>query len=349
MRLLSIAAPIFITLMSAFAFATPTQSPAADNDALTPQQIAKQAFPSVIMVTVDDQHGQPLALGSGFIYCPGIAVTNLHVMDGGHNATIRVVGQKEGIRVLGISKIDERNDLAFLAFEKRELPPLPLATRQPEIGDDVYVIGNPQGLEGTFSAGLVSGIRKVESDSVLQITAPISQGSSGGPVLNNRGQVVGMAVAAMRDGQNLNFAIPVTAIRSAGTKLTTPKPISAALLEVNKETRSVVRDSGGQDLIGVKLHSFAWEDLGRISFSVKNQLDTPIQSVRILAIFYAADGEPLDTSSAIIIDTIGNKLASRETIFVDNTVRRLAETADKERYPLGIRVEFRILSFRVVE
>lgn len=76
-----------------------------------------------------------------------------------------------------------------------------------EVGDNVYVVGNPRGLEGTFSQGLVSGVRNVKGNRYLQITAAISEGSSGGPILNESGQVVGIAVASVREGQNLNFAV----------------------------------------------------------------------------------------------------------------------------------------------
>jgi hypothetical protein len=68
-------------------------------------------------------------------------------------------------------------------------------------------VGNPHGLEGTFSAGIVSSIRRVDDDALLQITAPISPGSSGGPIVNSKGEVVGIAVASLVEGQNLNFAI----------------------------------------------------------------------------------------------------------------------------------------------
>jgi len=81
-------------------------------------------------------------------------------------------------------------------------------------GDEIYVIGNPEGLEGTFSKGVISGIRSIDGRSYFQITAPISPGSSGGPVLNASGEVIGVAVASWRTGQNLNFAIPVFYVRS---------------------------------------------------------------------------------------------------------------------------------------
>lgn len=77
-----------------------------------------------------------------------------------------------------------------------------------QIGDVVYAVGNPLGFEGTFSQGIISAIRELESRQIIQITAPISPGSSGGPILNNKGQVIGMLVSTIEGGQNINFAIP---------------------------------------------------------------------------------------------------------------------------------------------
>ncbi len=81
------------------------------------------------------------------------------------------------------------------------------------IGDEVFAVGNPKGLEGTFSQGIVSSIRKTEKRNLLQITASISAGSSGGAILNDKGEVIGVAVGAIESGQSLNFAIPVLLLR----------------------------------------------------------------------------------------------------------------------------------------
>ena len=83
-----------------------------------------------------------------------------------------------------------------------------------QIGDKVYVAGNPQGLEGSFSDGIISAIRGGSADKFFQMTAPISQGSSGGPVVNARGEVIGVSFATHLEGQNLNFAIPVNYLKA---------------------------------------------------------------------------------------------------------------------------------------
>jgi hypothetical protein len=115
------------------------------------------------------------------------------------------LGQKS-VNEVSVVRTDGKEDLALLRVEERVMRPLTLAHTTVAVGDVVYVVGNPQGLEGTFSQGIVSALR---GNSFVQITAPISHGSSGGPVLNARGEVIGVAVGAIEEGQNLNFAIPV--------------------------------------------------------------------------------------------------------------------------------------------
>ena len=83
-----------------------------------------------------------------------------------------------------------------------------------EIGEPVYAAGNPSGLEGTFSDGIISSIRGDGAYKIPQITAPISPGSSGGPVLNEKGEVIGVSVLTIRNGQNFNFAIPINYLKS---------------------------------------------------------------------------------------------------------------------------------------
>jgi S1-C subfamily serine protease len=99
-----------------------------------------------------------------------------------------------------------------------------------KIGQPVFVVGNPQGLEGTFSNGLVSSIRRFGDDYLVQMTAPISLGSSGGPVLNDEGKVVGVSVGMLQHGQNLNFAIPSEYLANL-LKLLRNAPPSGSLVE----------------------------------------------------------------------------------------------------------------------
>jgi hypothetical protein len=158
---------------------------------------------------MNDSNGQPLSLGSGFFISNGIIATNAHVIEGASSGTAKLVGDTHTMQILGTVALDRDADLALLKVDS-SAPSLVLApSASPAAGDNVYVVGNPLGLEGTFSVGIISGVRHIEEDSILQMTAPISPGSSGGPVMDNSGLVIGIAEATFSNGQNLNFAVPV--------------------------------------------------------------------------------------------------------------------------------------------
>lgn len=181
------------------------------SQAQSTRQIAQNAFPSVVLLVMEDANSQPVSLGSGFFVKDDIVATNLHMIEGAARGYAKIVGRKPKYEIVGIVGLDTQRDLALLKITGVRAPSLTFGDiNQVAVGDEVYAIGNPQGLEGTFSQGIVSSIRQVGSDILFQITAPISPGSSGGPVLNAQGKVIGIAVATFKGGQNLNFAIPAT-------------------------------------------------------------------------------------------------------------------------------------------
>jgi hypothetical protein len=125
-----------------------------------------------------------------------------------------MMGSKTLIPVDRVMNADARRDLALLEVHDAATPALRLgAYSKLEIGQEIFVIGNPEGLEGTISTGIISGLRELRGDRYIQITAPISHGSSGGAVINSAGEVIGVATFILGEGQNLNFAIPVDDIR----------------------------------------------------------------------------------------------------------------------------------------
>ena len=166
---------------------------------------------SVFLVYLNDSSGTPSALGSAFLVAPRVLITNSHVVEAGN--PVLAVGP---VRIpLKILRVDQKNDLAVLSVDvDLTSKPLPLASEEVSPGEQVFAIGNPEGLEKTISEGIISGLRKRGDRDLLQITSPISHGSSGGPILNFRGEVVGVAVGMLEDGQNLNFAVPVAYVRS---------------------------------------------------------------------------------------------------------------------------------------
>jgi len=181
--------------------------------------LIKQARPAVVTIIVYDRRGHELGFGSGFfVSSNGEMLTNHHVIEGATSAKVRTLdGQLFPVQV--ILADDAKSDLArLLVLDEEETPYLRVATERPQVGDHVMVMGSPMGLDETVTEGIVSAVpeqRAGQSDlepATLQITAAVSEGSSGGPVLDARGEVVGVAAAFIREGENLNFAVPLERI-----------------------------------------------------------------------------------------------------------------------------------------
>lgn len=173
--------------------------------------IAKAANGAIVTIVtgVDDK---PIALGTGFIVSTdGVIVTNYHVIKTGNVAAAKFPDGSV-LKVDGVVAADKNRDLAIIKVHGKLFHTLPLGdSDQIQIGQDVVAIGNPLGLELTVSNGILSGVRTDEKEGgkFLQTTAPISHGSSGGPLFNMRGQVIGINSMYYEGGENLNFAIPI--------------------------------------------------------------------------------------------------------------------------------------------
>jgi hypothetical protein len=174
----------------------------------------------VIIFTYDDK-GEFLQLGSGFFISQnGDVITNYHVLQGASSAEIKTSDGKT-YPITYIVAVDESNDLIRLSVNipSQDVYPLSLSKTIPEVGERIIVYGSPLGLENTVSDGIVSAIRDIpDFGRIIQITAPISPGSSGSPVLNMQGEVIGIATLQMVEGQNLNFAIPSEKIANLNLK-----------------------------------------------------------------------------------------------------------------------------------
>jgi len=160
---------------------------------------------------------RPLGYGSGFfINAKGHIITNYHVLGGAARAKVKTADDKI-YPVIRILAEDHPTDLIMAAVAANtETPFLPLSKTVPEVGERVVVIGSPKGLEWTVADGVVSALRDITQGrwrgKFVQTSAPISPGSSGSPVLDMKGEVIGVATFFIVAGQNLNFAIPGTRI-----------------------------------------------------------------------------------------------------------------------------------------
>jgi len=206
--------PIFLTVTVLAQQSTPHPKTIAT--------IAKEVNGSVVSIVMSDKDGHPIAQGSGFVINKdGQVVTNYHVIKSGTSAVIKF---PDGafFAVDGVLASDKNRDVAIIKAHGNDFRMLTLGdSDRVQIGEDVVAIGSPLSLESTVSNGIVSGIRTVEEagGELLQITAPISPGSSGGPLFNMIGQVVGITTSRLRDGENLNFAIPINDIKPLLTRL----------------------------------------------------------------------------------------------------------------------------------
>jgi S1-C subfamily serine protease len=182
-------------------------------------RLAAKIRPAVVTVLVYDYGGKLKNIGSGFFYNrKGDIVTNNHVLTPNCRAEIKTSSGK----TYPVGAIIERNKKTDFVKAHTHIPQksswLPIAKSPPRVGEEVMVAGSPMGLEQTISEGIVSAWRKLpQKGKVLQISAPVSPGSSGGPVMNMNGEVVGIATFQMVNGQNLNFAVPVSEIFSKST------------------------------------------------------------------------------------------------------------------------------------
>jgi tetratricopeptide (TPR) repeat protein len=211
-------------------------------------ELVKRIKPSAVAIETFDAKGATLSRGSGFFISNDKVITNRHVIEKSTRVEIHLMnGSKYAAK--GVLAIDGEGDLALLQVDvpKELAVPLPLVQSAPLEGESIVVIGNPFGLEGSVSNGIVSAVREIPGyGKIIQITAPISPGSSGSPVVNMRGQVIGVATLQAAEGQSLNFAVPSERISQLKTgELQTFASITA---EAQKNKRSAAQSLYSQGL-----------------------------------------------------------------------------------------------------
>ncbi|MBK8058898.1 MAG: serine protease [Gemmatimonadetes bacterium] len=210
-----------------------------------PSDIAQKAGKALSTVIALDSAGKSMGEGTGFfIRADGTLVTNYHVIEGAVQVEVRT-GSGEAFDQVFVLSIDARRDLAILRIATKTPDYLQIrGDESMEVGDPVYVMGNPLGLERTFSNGLVSGRRLLDGVALLQITAPISPGSSGGPVMDEFGRVVGVATLYLDQAQNLNFAVAGRYVEPLLSLAGSPRPFNPALVAARRSTNSGERAKG---------------------------------------------------------------------------------------------------------
>ena len=225
-------------------------TPIQPASALTPDKIAERAIPSVVLIKT------PSSLGTGFIVSnDGLIATNLHVIGNARQAIVILADGRE-YKDIEVVNYDDTYDLLLLRVSAKNLVPLTLGdSAKVKVGERVVAIGHPLGLGNTVSDGLVSGVRNISPKlTVLQVSAPISQGSSGGPLFNEAGEVIGISTLIFTQGQNLNFGMPINQLKSLlrsgkGTPLAVWKaPESKARRKVPVLALSLLEGCSGERL-----------------------------------------------------------------------------------------------------
>jgi serine protease Do len=179
---------------------------------LSARQIIDLSSPAIVRIEAGDNK-----VGTGFVVNgTGLIATNLHVIEGESRIKVKLYKDATEYPVTTIAGVDRGHDLALIWIQPRkQLPILHLTQIAPVAGDQVYAIGNPLGVfDYSITEGLVSQVRDLTPDlTILQISAAISPGSSGGPLFNQFGEVVGVTTAIITQGQSINLAVPANYLR----------------------------------------------------------------------------------------------------------------------------------------
>lgn len=274
----------------------------ADKDvSLTSEEIYKKCSPAVFYIELFNANGTKTGSGSGFfIESDGTAVTNYHVLDGAASAKIRTP-EGRTYKILGVYDGDEANDWLVIKVDGKNFPYLEIDDSAVVGGQTVYAIGSPRGLENTISEGLVSNANRVlQSGKYIQISVPISPGSSGGALINKQGKVIGITSEGFDNGQNLNLARPISVIK--GYKKEFAAPLSSGG-GVNPSSM-VVGESAVAELISDWLKDYGNDEVdGNPAYYEAVEYDDGDMETFLL--YYSEEHEIVVVSSCYVFDNGG--------------------------------------------
>jgi len=242
--------------------------------AKTPEQIFQQASKSVVVIQAFDREDNPVNQGGGVVIGREAVATNCHILE--DSAKLVVSYDKDQFDAT-LAHADHERDLCQLAVPRLTAPRAALWTGRLRVGQRVYAIGAPEGLELTFTEGLVSSLREFEGSQYIQTSAAISQGSSGGGLFDTEGRLIGITAFFLQDGQNLNFAAPASWISQLAARAGgggAKQSVSAARDSVTKRWAArIAQAKAKKDWAGAltlaqqwvraqPTHAAAWQELG---------------------------------------------------------------------------------------
>lgn len=273
--------------------AKPTRKPKTSPEANNPQTLAQKAIQSTAYIKIFDSSKIPISTGSGFLLNDKFVVTNYHVIEGGASGIVSFPGIKAEQPIVRIRALSKEHDLAILELEYPiQGRSLVLANESSSIiGNKIYTCGNSLGVfQATFSDGIISGLRTINNTKFVQVTAPISPGNSGGPCLDENGQVLGVVSSTFRRGQNINMAVDISHVKQLlATK--TDLIIYSSLFS-NSSTKQI----NPQEVDEFIKISYSVYNPSNCSFTMrfKNISDQTIRINVVMVIWTDAQGETLD-------------------------------------------------------
>ncbi|MFC5470124.1 stalk domain-containing protein [Cohnella suwonensis] len=292
--------------------------------ALTTEHLASMDQ-SVVILEAFDKQGISIGFGSAFAIGYGLYLTNYHVIDQASSYLVETE-QDRFYDVEGVVDVDPDHDLAIVKTSIRtNVPPMHIGTSSTGLtkGQSIVTIGNPEGLQNTISTGVISGFRS--NPSLIQISAPITHGNSGGPLLNIKGEVIGVTSSGVEESGNLNFAIPIDFAKEAVKYYASLPFTNIPVMDQHQFEAQVNTDPGTADPSPSPEPS--------LSPSVGNPVTLPTEDVHVLnraisvmvpdpssSIVYMAD----DTQKKVIaFDYASDKEIAVSAAF-DKPVRKLA-------------------------
>ena len=267
-------------------------SPAPTAPPRSAENVFAEVAPSVARVHVMDSSGRVIVIGSGVVIGKGIVITNCHVATRGTKLAIKI---NDNVIPATIQLADEVLDLCRLNVAGLAAPSIVIdSVTSLRTGQRVYAIGAPAGLELTISEGIVSALRKVDDGTVIQTTAPISPGSSGGGLFDMSGRLVGITTFQHRFGQNLNFALPadwIGQMRSRHASEAGSRPMLSAEWSQDSSLPTLILGQWlCRDWISGRTSQYSFESDGSVSIAMSN---SGVASLR-----YKVSGKTLQFSDA---------------------------------------------------
>lgn len=272
---------------------------------LSAESIYNNTISKVAMI-ISYKDGMPYSQGSGFFIDKNTLVTNFHCVAGADRIEFKVTNNDEIYKGARVIKASDEYDLAIIKT-KQDFPYVKVDSLGKEkIGSKIYAIGNPRGLEGTLSDGILSGKRDNDGIEYLQITAPINPGNSGGPVLNENGAVIGVATFTFKNSQNLNFAMPIKYISNCRDFVMGDTQIKKHLYSDQDNAVSIAKFS-------IVTYQF---DPCHAILSIRNNTEQTVSGIMGQMIFYDRAGEMYDYLDFNIKEPISPKLTKQVYIRV---------------------------------